>query len=48
MTPRTVELVASGVLVVGGLALLATGHWLGGAAAVGVGAIAAIGTLLRR
>ena len=48
MTPRTVELLASAMLIAGGLGLLASGHFVGGAAAVAVGAIALIGTLVSR
>jgi len=48
MTPRTFELVASAILVFGGLGLLVAGHWLGGFAAVAVGGIAAVDSVLRR
>ena len=48
MTPRTFELIASGVLVIGGLGLVVAGHWLGGFTAVALGGIAAIDSMLRR
>ena len=48
MTPRALELVASGVLIAGGLALAITGHWIGGFASVGVGLIAALDSLASR
>jgi hypothetical protein len=41
------ELIASGLLIVGGVALVVFGHFLGGAAALAVGAIAGLVSLKR-